>query len=39
MNGAIEAHDVACSHKDMTRPGPIADIGAIVAARREELES
>ncbi|GIN03917.1 hypothetical protein Pve01_55750 [Planomonospora venezuelensis] len=33
VTGAIENHDVACSHKDMTQPGPIAEIGAIVAAR------
>ncbi|GAA2213769.1 non-ribosomal peptide synthetase DhbF [Nonomuraea monospora] len=38
VTGAIEAHDVACSHKDMTQPGPIAEIGAIVAARLQELD-
>ncbi|MFC5826298.1 hypothetical protein [Nonomuraea insulae] len=31
-----EAYDVACGHKDTTQPGPIADIGAIVAARLKE---
>ncbi|GIH92306.1 amino acid adenylation domain-containing protein [Planobispora siamensis] len=36
VGGVIDNHDVACSHKDMTRPGPIAEIGAIVAARLEE---
>ncbi|GII06945.1 hypothetical protein Ppa06_07430 [Planomonospora parontospora subsp. parontospora] len=36
VSGMIDAHDVACSHKDMTRPGPIAEIGAIVAARLRE---
>ncbi|MEV4114806.1 amino acid adenylation domain-containing protein [Nonomuraea sp. NPDC049695] len=39
VTGAIDNHDVACSHKDMTQPGPIAEIGAIVAARLEELGS
>ncbi|MEV0390224.1 amino acid adenylation domain-containing protein [Nonomuraea sp. NPDC050643] len=39
VSGAIETHDVACGHKDMTRPGPIADIGAIVAARLREPTS
>ncbi|GII00795.1 amino acid adenylation domain-containing protein [Planobispora takensis] len=36
VGGVIDNHDVACSHKDMTRPGPIAEIGAIVTARLEE---
>ncbi|MGW0807866.1 amino acid adenylation domain-containing protein [Nonomuraea sp. NPDC002799] len=39
LAGAIESHDVACSHKDMTQPGPIAEIGAIVAARLQELNA
>ncbi|MFB9902779.1 amino acid adenylation domain-containing protein [Allokutzneria oryzae] len=29
--GRIVNHDIACSHKDMTQPGPIAEIGAILA--------
>ncbi|MCP2357701.1 thioesterase domain-containing protein/acyl carrier protein [Nonomuraea thailandensis] len=39
VTGAVETHDVACGHRDMTQPGPIADIGAIVAARLRELGS
>ncbi|WP_260477996.1 non-ribosomal peptide synthetase [Nonomuraea sp. WAC 01424] len=38
VGGTIESYDVACSHKDMTRPGPIAEIGAIVAARLARLD-
>lgn len=38
VTGVIENHDVACSHKDMTRPEPIAYIGATVQARLEELD-
>ncbi|MFI6816670.1 amino acid adenylation domain-containing protein [Nonomuraea sp. NPDC050328] len=36
VTGVIDAHDIACSHKDMTRPEPIAEIAAILAARLEE---
>jgi nonribosomal peptide synthetase DhbF len=35
--GAIEVHDVACRHKDMTLAGSIAGRGPIVAARLQEL--
>ncbi|WP_068925909.1 amino acid adenylation domain-containing protein [Planobispora rosea] len=38
VTGVIDNHDVACSHKDMTQPGPIAEIGAIVATRLQELQ-
>ncbi|MER6583783.1 alpha/beta fold hydrolase, partial [Nonomuraea sp. NPDC001023] len=38
VGGTIETHDVACSHKDMTQPGPIAEIAAIVAARLDHLD-
>ncbi|KAB8143113.1 amino acid adenylation domain-containing protein [Chloroflexia bacterium SDU3-3] len=31
--GEIESHDIACSHKDITQPGPLAEIGRILAAR------
>ena len=36
VTGRIVNHEVACSHKDMTQPKPIAEIGAIVAARLKE---
>ncbi|MFI6041103.1 amino acid adenylation domain-containing protein [Nocardia sp. NPDC051321] len=28
--GGIENHDIDCEHKDMTQPGPIAEIGRIL---------
>nr|WP_302931500.1 thioesterase domain-containing protein [Actinomadura sp. J1-007] len=33
VGGAVDNHDLDCAHKDMTQPGPIAEIGAIVGAR------
>ncbi|MFI6497341.1 amino acid adenylation domain-containing protein [Nonomuraea typhae] len=33
ITGAIDAHDVACDPRDLTRPGPLAHIGAVIAAR------
>jgi nonribosomal peptide synthetase DhbF len=27
LDGTIENHTVACEHKDMTRSGPLAEIG------------
>ncbi|WP_019630457.1 amino acid adenylation domain-containing protein [Actinomadura atramentaria] len=32
VGGKIVNHDVQCEHKDMTQPGPIAEIGAVVDA-------
>ncbi|MFR9730281.1 amino acid adenylation domain-containing protein [Saccharopolyspora sp. MS10] len=33
VDGAVENHDIACEHKDMTRPAPLAEIAAIVEDR------
>ncbi|WP_263251409.1 amino acid adenylation domain-containing protein [Saccharopolyspora rosea] len=39
VDGVVENHDIACEHKDMTRPGPLAEIGALVDARLREASS
>ncbi|MFE5329746.1 amino acid adenylation domain-containing protein [Embleya sp. NPDC056575] len=39
VSGRIDNTDVACSHKDMTLPGPIAHIARVVADRLTALES
>ncbi|MGW2424548.1 amino acid adenylation domain-containing protein [Streptomyces sp. NPDC001709] len=31
--GRLEIHEVACAHDEMTRPGPIAEIGRVLADR------
>ncbi|MDL4770581.1 amino acid adenylation domain-containing protein [Actinomadura xylanilytica] len=36
VGGAIDNHDLDCAHRDMTLPGPIAEIGALVGARLRE---
>jgi nonribosomal peptide synthetase DhbF len=33
VRGAIDEHDIDCRHTDMTRPGPLARITAVLAAR------
>ncbi|WP_030420322.1 amino acid adenylation domain-containing protein [Streptomyces sp. NRRL F-5065] len=38
VSGRIDNTDVACSHKDMTLPGPIAHIARVVADRLTDLE-
>ncbi|MDK0523156.1 non-ribosomal peptide synthetase [Streptomyces sp. ML-6] len=38
VNGRIDNTDVACSHKDMTLPEPIAHIARVVADRLTDLE-
>ncbi|ALA19480.1 hypothetical protein AL346_04830 [Chelatococcus sp. CO-6] len=30
--GRVVSHDIACDHNSMTAPGPLAEIGAIIAA-------
>jgi nonribosomal peptide synthetase DhbF len=30
VDGSVRNHDIACEHKEMTRPGTIAEIGAVV---------
>lgn len=39
VTGSITSHDVQCSHKDMTLPGPIAEIGSVIAERLRALAS
>ncbi|MBB5079081.1 hypothetical protein [Nonomuraea endophytica] len=36
ITGVIDAHDVACDPKDLTRPGPLAEIGAVITARTHD---
>ncbi|KAG0314142.1 hypothetical protein BG000_005641 [Podila horticola] len=36
--GAIEVHDVQCTHGEMKKPEHIAVVGRVVAARLEELQ-
>jgi nonribosomal peptide synthetase DhbF len=31
--GRIEDHDIACTHSDMTAPGPLAEIGRLLALK------
>ncbi|MFH9138192.1 amino acid adenylation domain-containing protein [Streptomyces sp. NPDC017524] len=38
VSGCVDNTNVACSHKDMTLPEPIAHIARVVAARLTELE-
>ncbi|MEV6475369.1 amino acid adenylation domain-containing protein [Streptomyces sp. NPDC051657] len=38
VSGRVDNTDVACSHKDMTLPEPIAHIARVVADRLTELE-
>ncbi|MGC0422030.1 amino acid adenylation domain-containing protein [Embleya sp. AB8] len=39
VSGRIDTTNVACSHKDMTLPGPIAQIARVVVDRLIELET
>ncbi|GHC34167.1 amino acid adenylation domain-containing protein [Streptomyces cinnamoneus] len=38
VTGRIDSTDVACSHKDMTLPEPIAHIASVIADRLQNLE-
>ncbi|MBV2156409.1 non-ribosomal peptide synthetase [Kitasatospora sp. SUK 42] len=38
VSGRIDNTDVACSHKDMTLPAPIAHIASVIAAHLDRLE-
>ncbi|GAB2755696.1 non-ribosomal peptide synthetase DhbF [Salinifilum aidingensis] len=33
VRGRVQNHDIACEHKDMTEPGPIAEIARVVDRR------
>ncbi|MGW0890423.1 amino acid adenylation domain-containing protein [Saccharopolyspora sp. NPDC002578] len=39
VDGAVENHDIACEHKDMTRPAPLAEIAEIVQDRLRRTEA
>ncbi|SFT09094.1 amino acid adenylation domain-containing protein [Saccharopolyspora flava] len=38
VDGAVIHHDIACEHKDMTQPEPLAEIAAIVQESLDELD-
>ncbi|THF76595.1 amino acid adenylation domain-containing protein [Cohnella fermenti] len=38
ITGSIERHDLACRHKDLCQPGPLADIGRIITMKLAEME-
>ncbi|MGB3442126.1 MAG: thioesterase domain-containing protein, partial [Actinophytocola sp.] len=38
VTGAVERHDVPCTHEEMTTTAALARIGAVLAARLAELE-
>ncbi|MER7015920.1 alpha/beta fold hydrolase, partial [Saccharopolyspora sp. NPDC000359] len=38
VDGEVRNHDVACEHKDMTQPGPLAEIAAVVDRELGEAE-
>ncbi|WHX50987.1 amino acid adenylation domain-containing protein [Paenibacillus woosongensis] len=33
IGGQIERHDIACRHKDLCQPGPLAEIGQVLLAK------
>ncbi|WP_343310886.1 amino acid adenylation domain-containing protein [Bacillus atrophaeus] len=37
VNGRIEQHDIDCRHKDLCQPGPLAEIGQILAEKLDEM--
>ncbi|MGH3873020.1 MAG: amino acid adenylation domain-containing protein [Pseudonocardiaceae bacterium] len=39
IDGKIEAHDITSAHHRMTKPGPLAQIGPILAAKFQEITS
>lgn len=39
IGGRIEQLDIHCRHKDLCQPGPLAEIGAILAERLQDLNS
>ncbi|MBA8825271.1 nonribosomal peptide synthetase DhbF [Saccharopolyspora lacisalsi] len=39
VEGDVDDHDIACEHKDMTQPGPLAEIAAVVEQRLHRTES
>nr|WP_246852305.1 non-ribosomal peptide synthetase [Patulibacter sp. SYSU D01012] len=39
VDGRLEVHDVACTHREMCQPEPLARIGALVAERLADWEA
>jgi thioesterase domain-containing protein len=39
IDGKIEAHDITSKHHRMTKPGPLAQIGPILATKLQEITS
>ncbi|QKS48799.1 amino acid adenylation domain-containing protein (plasmid) [Paenibacillus cellulosilyticus] len=39
IDGRIEQHDIACRHKDMCQPEPLAIIGGLLAGKLEEMKN
>lgn len=37
IEGRIERHDIECRHKDLCQPGPLAEIGLVLAAKLNGL--
>lgn len=37
IDGEIEQYDLACRHKDLCQPGPLAEIGHILSGKLEEI--
>lgn len=37
IDGKMERLDIACRHKDMCQPGPLAEIGQVLAAKLQSL--
>lgn len=39
IDGQIEQYDIECRHKDMCQPGPLAEIGQVLASKLCELKN
>ncbi|MFF0205651.1 amino acid adenylation domain-containing protein [Streptomyces sp. NPDC005017] len=39
LGGAIDEHQLDCTHPEMTRPGPIDEIAAVLATRLQDLDA
>ncbi|UOY87053.1 amino acid adenylation domain-containing protein [Bacillus glycinifermentans] len=37
LHGQIEQHDIDCRHKDLCQPGPLAEIGRVLAEKLDAL--
>lgn len=38
IGGEIERHDIACRHKDLCQPGPLAEIGKVLLAKLQAAQ-